>query len=167
MKAEQIDQEFLELVNRYQPVLHRVCRMYATSADDRRDLFQEMLYQLWRSYALFQGRASFTTWLYRVALNTAISAIRKERKKPEHVPLDEETAPRQAPNDPLDEAERIERLHRAIEKLSPVDRALVMLYLEDLSYREMAEILGLSETHLGVKLNRIRAKLQNLAKEAE
>lgn len=165
MKAEQIDQEFLELVNRYQPVLHRVCRMYADGVEDRRDLFQEMLFQLWRSYGSFQGRSSFGTWLYRIALNTAISAMRKERKKPEQLEFDEQTAPQPKPSDSLREAERIDRLHRAIGKLNPIDRALVMLYLDDLSYREMADILGLSETHVGAKLNRIKTRLQHLVEE--
>ena len=166
MKAEDVDQQFLELVNRYQPVIHKVCRMYADSPEDRQDLFQDILFQLWRSYPSFQGRSNFSTWMYRIALNTAIAALRKEIRKPEHIGLDGEAIPVAAPGVDAGTAERVEALYGLIRKLSRVDRALVMLYLEDLSYREMSEVLGLSESNIGVKLNRIKARLQEFAKES-
>ena len=167
MKAADVDQQFLELVNRYQPVIHKVCRMYADSPEDRQDLFQDILFQLWRSYPSFQGRSNFSTWMYRIALNTAIAALRKEIRKPEHVGLDGEAIPAAAPGVEAGAAERVEALYGLVRKLSRVDRALVMLYLEDLSYREMSEVLGLSESNIGVKLNRIKARLQALAKETQ
>lgn len=165
MKAEDIDQEFLKLLNRYQPVIHKVCHMYADSPEDRRDLFQETLYQLWRSYPSFTGRSDFGTWMYRIALNTAITALRKERRKPEHVQIDDGLLQEVTPSDTLDEAQRTNLLYRAIRRLNQIERALVLLYLEDLSYKEMSDILGLSESNIGVKLNRIKTKLQNFIRE--
>lgn len=162
MKAEHINDEFLELVNRYQPVIHRVCRMYADSPEDRRDLFQETLYQLWRSYPSFKGRSNFSTWVYRIALNTAITALRREQKRPPNVEFQDDMQHVPAPSGALDDAQRTAQLYRAIRSLNDVERALVMLYLDDLSYKEMADILGLSESNIGVKLNRIKAKLQHI-----
>ncbi len=167
MKAGEVDQEFLELVNRYQPVIHKVCWMYAHSPEDRQDLFQDILFHLWRSYPAFQGRSNFSTWMYRIALNTAITAFRRETRKPEHVELDAEAIPMSAPASAAGGAEQGEILYRLIRKLSRLDRALVMLYLEDLSYREMSEVLGLSEGNIAVKLNRIRTRLKELAKEGQ
>ena len=167
MKPGDIDQEFLELVNRYQPVIHKVCWIYADSLEDRQDLFQEILFQLWRSYPSFQGKSNFSTWMYRIALNRAITALRRETAKPEHVELDAERIETPAAAVAPTSGEQVELLYRLIRKLSRVERALVMLYLEDLSYREMSEVLGLSESNIGVKLNRIKAKLQELAQEAK
>jgi len=165
MKVGDVGQEFLGLVNRYQPMIHRVCRMYADSPEDRQDLLQDILFQLWRSYPSFQGKSSFSTWMYRIALNTAIAALRKEIRKPEQVRLEGDAVP--GALSVASDEERLHTLFCLIRKLSRVDRALVMLYLEDLSYREMSEILGLSESNIGVKLNRIKARLQTLARESE
>ena len=166
MKSGDVDQQFLELVNRYQPVIHKVCRMYADSPEDRQDLFQDILFQLWRSYPSFRGRSNFNTWMYRIALNTAITGLRKETRKPERVQLDVETIRIAGPTATAGTSERLEVLYRLIQRLSPVERALVTLYLEDLSYREISEVLGLSESNVGVKLNRIKARLQEFAKES-
>lgn len=167
MKAERIDQEFLELVNKHQPVIHKVCRMYADNADDRQDLFQETLYQLWRSYPSFKGRSNFGTWMYRIALNTAITALRRQGRKPEHVEVDDDIEQTLISHETLGEAQRTNLLNRAIQTLNPIERALVMLYLENLSYKEMSEILGLSENNVGVKLNRLKTKLQNFVRKPE
>lgn len=167
MKAERIDQEFLELVNKHQPVIYKVCRMYADTAEDRRDLFQETLYQLWRSYPSFKGRSNFGTWMYRIALNTAITALRRQRRKLEYVEVDDDIEQKLISQHTLGEAQRTNLLNRAIQTLNPIERALVMLYLENLSYKEMSEILGLSENNVGVKLNRIKTKLQNFVRKPE
>ena len=164
---EGMDQEFLEFLNRHQSVLRRVCRIYADSPEDREDLFQETVYQLWRSYPSFRGESSTGTWMYRVALNTAISALRRKTKANLEVALEAGLAQVPAPDPSVGEAGRIDQLYRMIRRLNQVDRALVLLYLEDLSYKELASILGLSESNVGVKLNRIKAKLQSFAKERE
>lgn len=141
--------------------------MYADSPEDRQDLLQDILFQLWRSYPSFQGKSAFSTWMYRIALNTAITALRKESGKPEQVELGAEAIEASAPAPAPGAEEQVEALYRLIRRLTRVDRALVMLYLEDLSYREMSEVLGLSETNIGVKLHRIKARLQELAKEGQ
>ncbi len=167
MKPGDMEQEFLEFLNRYQLVLRRVCRMYADSPPDREDLFQETVYQLWRSYRTFRGESSPGTWVYRVALNTAISALRRKTKTDKHAALETDLGQVASPAQGGSEARQVDLLYRMIRRLNQVDRALVLLYLEDLSYKELADILGLSESNVGVKLNRIKAKLQSLAKELQ
>jgi RNA polymerase sigma-70 factor, ECF subfamily len=167
MKPEDMDQEFLEFLNRHQGVLRRMCRVYAHSAEDREDLFQEMVYQLWKSYPTFRRESSQGTWLYRVALNTAISALRRKTKTDKHVALETDMAEVPSPDAKGRESGQIELLYRMIRRLNKVDRALVLLYLEDLSYKELGSILGLSESNVGVKLTRIKARLQSFAKELE
>lgn len=165
MKPEPLEQEFLEFLNRYQLTLRRVCRTYADSAEDREDLFQEMVYQLWRSYPSFRGESARSTWMYRVALNTAISALRGKTKRDRHIAPVEDLEQLPAREQKSGTSEQAGMLYRTIRRLNRVDRAVVLLYLEDLSYKELASILGLSESNVGVKLNRIRAKLQGFAKE--
>ena len=163
MEPKSLDQEFLEFLNRCQAVLRRVGRAYADSPEDREDLFQEMVYQLWRSYPSFRGESSDGTWVYRVALNTAISALRKKTKSGKPMVLEAAQEPI-APSDAGGNAQ-IDLLYRMIGKLGQVDRALVLLYLEDLSYQELAGILGMSPSQVGTRLSRIRARLQGLVRE--
>lgn len=159
--AKKIDEGFVALVNRHRPMLERVCRIYEDGPEERKDLFQEVVYQVWRSYPTYRGEASLKTWMYRVALNTAITRFRQQAARPEHVELQEDmsTGPRGGKTATEDQG-RTELLYCAIRSLNRVDRAVVTLYLEGFEYREIAETLGLSETNVGVKLNRIRARLQ-------
>ncbi len=166
MHVEELEAEFIDLVNRHQGIIHRMCRVYAATASDRQDLFQDILYNLWKSYPAFKHEAAFTTWMYRIALNTAITSLRKFKRKPQHVEIDEtiENAHRTSDDSGGDD---IELLHQAIRKLNPVERALIMLYLEDLSHKEMSEVLGLTPSNIGVKLSRIKSKLQILLRQQE
>lgn len=146
----------------------KVARAYTTTAEDAQDLAQEILLQVWRSLPRFQGRASATTWCYRVALNTALAWRRKERRRStrQRPLLDVENLP--ASGDPArDSAGRdlVERLYGAIRRLSEAEAALVLLYLDGLSYRQMAEVLGVSEGNVGVKLNRAKKALGEHMKE--
>ena len=144
-----------------------VARTFAPSDADRDDLVQEILLQLWRSLPRFEGKSKESTWIYRVALHTALAWQRSEHKRhATHTPWPTlEELP--APDDPAarERAELVARLYAAIRQLPKVDAALVLLYLDDLSYREMAEVLGISETNVGVKLNRARKSLAELMKE--
>ena len=164
-RATEIEQDFLEQTTRHQAVIHKICRIYADSPEDRRDLFQEILYQLWRGYPSFQGKSAFSTWMYQIALNTAITSLRKQTRKPQHVQWEEGLSGQPASGQSLERRRQLQELYRAIRSLGRIDRALVMLYLEDLSYREMAEVMGLSENNIGVRLNRIRARLQDLIRQ--
>ncbi len=147
----------------------KVARAYTRTAEDCQDLVQEILLQVWRSLPQFQGRSSLATWFYRVALNTALGWHRKEsRRRERQQPLLE---PEELPVTGLDfgqqlqQRELVERLYAAIRQLPKGEAALVLLYLDDLSYRQMAEVLGISEDNVGAKLNRAKKALSELMQE--
>lgn len=148
---------FLETIREHQRIIHKVSRMYRNSREDQQDLFQEIVYQLWRAFPGFRQEAKVSTWIYRIALNTAMAAYRQKRPPvslAEHPPdLAEPEAP---------DTEREEWMFRALRTLGEADRALISLYLEDYSYTEIASITGISENYVGVKLNRIKEKLKNI-----
>jgi len=159
------EEPFLALLNAHLGLIHRIARTYATQSMDRQDLFQEMVYQLWRSYPSYRRESSPITWLYRVALNTALTAARRRARRPRLVPLAGTPEPA-APPPPADDPEAAS-LHRAIGRLEEIERALLMCYLDDLSYARIGEILGISESNVGVRLTRIKAKLRGLVGETE
>ena len=152
-------------------LVYKVARTFAWVEADQQDLIQEILLQMWCSLPQFEGKAKASTWIYRVALNTALAWRRKETKRrATQTPLIEiETLPGTEADGAqrLDRQEQVARLYAAIHQLPKVDAALVLLYLEDVSYREMAEVLGLSESNVGVKLNRARKALAELMKEVK
>lgn len=149
------ESQFIQYIDQYQPVIHKICRLYRDSKEDREDLFQEIVFQLWKSAHTFEGRAKFSTWMYRIALSTALAGFRK--KSPAVVYP--ETLPERT--EEQDEKQlQSEQLMEALKRLDDADKALIALYLEDLSYQEIAEITGISENYVGVKLNRIKIKLQ-------
>src|SRR6185436_9238177 len=155
--SEEAGGRFLEVLGRHEQIINKVIRIYGVDSEDRKDLFQEIVYQLWRSFGSFKGESRISTWLYRVALNTAITSLRKSKKVPEHTELNE-SLHIAASFDRPEGSEQVRQLYSAIRSLSEVDRAVVMLYLEELSYREIAEVLGLTEDNVGVKLNRIKTR---------
>ena len=146
-------------MDEHQGIVHHISAMYANSLEERDDLSQEIILQLWRSFRSFQNQSKFSTWLYRVALNTAISSLRKS-KKFQWTTLDKADGIAIDPIDSLDED--IRHLYQAINKLSKVDRAITMLYLEEYSYEEMAEILGITPINVGVRINRIKKRLKKI-----
>ena len=153
--------EFEKQVKEHELLIYKVCRIYASAKTDREDLYQEIVIQLWKSYSKFRGESKFSTWLYRVAINTAITGLRKEKNfissyEPSQLPV-------YATNEDQGE-DQLQELYTAIEKLNEIEKAIVMLYLEDRSYEEMEEILGISSGTLRVKMNRIKEKLRQLTK---
>jgi len=153
---------FTELVEKNQGIIHKVCRIYTDDKDSHDDLFQEIVLQLWRSYDSFKGDSKFSTWMYRVSLNTAITLIRKKTKSSE---TDfNEAQFLNLTSDDKDEflEERITLLYAAIRLLNDVERALVLLFLEDLPYKDIAETLGISEVNARVKMNRVKIKLKEI-----
>jgi RNA polymerase sigma-70 factor (ECF subfamily) len=148
-------------------MLYKVCRLYTQTEFDRQDLFQEIVIQLWKSYPKFRGDSKFSTWLYRIALNTAISDLRRQKKnvtltEPTQLPTEIEDIQYQE-----DQEEQLLLLHKAINQLTEIEKAVTMLYLEDKSYDEMEEILGINQNNLRVKMNRIKEKLRKLTKAVE
>lgn len=155
-------QEFVNLINTHQGIIHKVCGMYRQAGTERVDLFQEIVLQLWKGYPSFKGEAKITTWMYRVALNTAISQFRKAKRKPQVEELSEYAF--QLPDQPIDyeKKEKSEFLRQAIQQLSGIEKAIIMLYLESHSYDEIAQIMGMTKTYVGVKINRIKKKLREI-----
>ncbi len=162
MQKQEAEKQFEQHVRENELLIYKVCRIYASTSADREDLFQEIVIQLWNAYPKFKGQSKFSTWLYRVALNTAITGLRKKKK------FIESWEPSQLPERTSDEntgrEEELLQLHKAIEQLNQVEKAIVMLYMEDRSYEEMEEILGMSQGNLRVKMNRIKEKLRQLTK---
>lgn len=164
-------QEFEARLDAHRGIVFKLANAYCPAGEERDDLVQEICLQLWRAYPGYDPGRRFSTWMYRVALNTAISFARAARTRRDRaVPLAESaTAARvQAPPGLDGTDERLAALYRFLHGLDELDRALVVLYLEDRSYREIAEILGISETNVGTKLNRLKRKLRGeLAPEKE
>ena len=153
-----MEKEFIELIKNHKGILHKICNVYFIRSPYKEDYFQEILIRLWKSYPSFRNQSAFSTWLYRVALNTAIDIIRKENLQPIHSELSkiEYNIPDQEPNIESDEKEM---LYQAISQLSDVEKAIIILYLEDYSYKEIGEIIGISEGNTAVKINRIKNHL--------
>jgi len=153
------EKPFLALIQEHQGIIHKICRLYRDSKEDREDLFQEITYQLWKSFPAFKGEAKISTWMYRIALNTAIASFRKKRLDVEYQPVLPDL-PDQEVNE--EQAIRQERLFGALKQLNESERAIITLYLDELSYRQIAEIIGINENNVGVKINRIKLKIQKL-----
>ncbi len=156
------EQSFLKQLEEHQGILHRVCRLYAPAQEQRRDLFQEMVLQLWRAWPGFRREAKVSTWMYQIALNTAISTLRKEQRsiRPSVWTDTLSQVPERTDESPYQED--VPRLYQAIMQLNDVEKAIALLYLEDLSYEEIAAITGLTVGTARVKMNRIREKLRNM-----
>jgi RNA polymerase sigma-70 factor (ECF subfamily) len=156
---DQRQREFEALLQSHQGIVFKVANTYCWQPDDRADLVQDIVAQLWRAWPRYDPSRTFSTWMYRVALNVAISFVRKEvRQRQVSVPLDEsvhDTAA--APGDPGD---RLQRLQAFIARQAPLDRALLLLYLEDKSQREIAEILGITPTNVSTKISRLKQKIR-------
>jgi RNA polymerase sigma factor (sigma-70 family) len=158
------EKEFEKYIREYETMIHKVCRMYACTAADRQDLFQDIVIQLWRAFPGFKGKAKFSTWMYRVAINTAITGLRKQRKF--IVSYEDEVLALHISDESSSQQteERLKEMYKAIEQLNEIEKAIVMLYMEDRTYEEMEDILGISQGNLRVKMNRIREKLRQLTK---
>lgn len=157
-----LKEKFLTLLEEHQGIVHHICTLYTHDKDDHKDLFQEIVFHLWKSFASFQHQSKFSTWLYRVALNTAISQLRKN-KKMSYTNLEEAENISMEPTENIDE--EIQLMYEAIRKLSKIDRAITMLYLNEHKYEEIAEILGIAASNVGVRINRVKAKLEKMMKQ--
>lgn len=157
-------QIFLDEINKSIGIIHKVANIYFSNPEDREDARQEILYQLWKSYPAFKGGAKFSTWMYKVALNTAITYVKKSNKilgkkmLPENYSLIAETNEQAAIN------EKLNLLYAAINTLSGIDKAITLLYLEDKTYDEIAAITGLTKSNVSVRLVRIRLALKEKLK---
>ena len=165
MKPQEQEAEFVSLLEENQNIVHKICRLYTQSEAEHKDLFQEISIQLWRSFDRFEGKSKFTTWMYRVGLNTAITLYRKNKKRLDTYPLNDEISRIELDQyDPVVD-EQLNWLYQTIEEFSEIDKALVLLYLEDKRYDEIAQTLGISAVNARVKMNRIKQRLKKMIKQ--
>lgn len=160
MATINIQEQFLEVVKENNGIIHKVCHLYCCSVADKEDLFQEILLQLWKAFPKFRNESKISTWMYRIALNTAITDFRRQQRSIRTVNgvLPESTD--WYDHNPVEQKERLAVLQHAFNHLSDIEKALVILYLEEKNYQEMEEILGIGQANLRVKMNRIKDKLR-------
>ncbi|MEN1785360.1 MAG: sigma-70 family RNA polymerase sigma factor [Bacteroidota bacterium] len=161
MKKE-LEHRFVTELENNQNIVHKVCRLYTNDREAHNDLFQEITIQLWKAYPKFRGDAKFTTWMYRVALNTAITLYRKSKRQPKTQDFDSVLFKIQADAYDDTEEQQLKLMYDAVKQLGDIDKALVFLYLEDKSYSEISETLGITEVNARVKMNRVKNKLRTL-----
>ena len=153
--------EFISIVNENQSIINKICYGYANNSEDRLDLKQEILIQLWKAYPKFNHNSQISTWIYRIALNTVISNFRKAKRKihENELLLSNYQVPDINENKELDD--NIAKLYQLIYQLNDLEKAIMLLYFDDQPYKEIAEIVGISETNVATKINRIKSKLKN------
>lgn len=157
-----LEKEFLEKIEKHKGVIFKISKMYMDNFDDQKDLFQEITFQVWKAYPTFEGRSAFSTWLYRIALNTAIIFLKSEKKR-SFIQNDEVENFKITQNDYNEEEElKLKKMYDAINQLNAIDKALIFYYLENFSGREIASQLGITEVNARVKLNRAKEKLKEL-----
>ena len=154
------EQEFLSVIKEYERVIYKVCYLYATKNAPLNDLYQEVVLNIWKAFGKFRGESKISTWIYRIALNTCISFIRKEKNIPEVVTLTQEANWMADDQDELQVM--LKELHLLINRLGQLDKSIILLYLEEKSYEEISEITGLTVTNVATKLSRIKEKLRKL-----
>lgn len=157
-----LEHKFLTELEKNQNIVHKVCTLYTNGRDAHNDLFQEITIQLWKAYPKFRGDSKFSTWMYRVALNTAITLYRKSKRRVPTQDFDTVTFKISADEYDPTEEEQLKLMYRAVKELGDIDKALVFLYLEDKSYSEIADTMGISEVNARVKMNRIKKKLRTI-----
>ncbi|NML69608.1 RNA polymerase sigma factor [Chryseobacterium sp. RP-3-3] len=164
--SSQTETAFLKLVNQHKGILYKASRIYADSVEDREDLQQEILIQLWKSYQNFKGNSEFSTWMYRVAINTAITYLKKEKQRtsnqtdvPHHFEVQNEDY-----NPAKDK--QLEVFYSTVQELKALEKAIIFYFMEGMSHKEIGENLGLSEVNARVKLNRTKEKIQQIIKKS-
>ena len=161
MKAK--EQEFLSRLERHKGILFKVSKMYMDTKDDQDDLFQEITFQLWKAYDSFKGESQFSTWMYRVAINTSIVFLKKEKRKTDKYELSTDNI-KEEESDAENKENQIEHFYKAVQKLEKIDKAIIFYQLEGFSHKEIADNLGISEGNARVKLNRAKDKLKLIIK---
>ena len=159
---ENIEQEFMSVIREYERVIYKVCYLYTTPNATLSDLYQEVVLNIWKAFPKFRKECKVSTWIYRIALNTCISFIRKEKNIPEIVTLTQE-ADRSEEDD--ETQAMLQQLYRMINRLGQLEKSIILLYLEEKSYEDISEITGLTVTNVATKLNRIKDKLKKMNKE--
>lgn len=154
-----IEREFTQVVREYKGTIYTVCYMFSNDSDEVADLFQEILINIWKGFEKFRGESSLKTWIWRISFNTCVSYQRKKSRRVNTLPL---TMDINLFEDSTEDIKQIRMLQKRIQKLGPFDRAIVLLWLEDLSYAEIGDIVGISEKNVSVRLVRIKEQLKRM-----
>lgn len=159
---KELEHKFISEIQENQNIIHKVCRIYTSDKDSHNDLFQEITIQLWRAYPKFRGDSKLSTWMYRIGLNTAITLYRKKKRTIETQDFSTVLHKIESTNYDSTQEEQLKLIYKAIHQLNDIDKALILLYLEDKNYAEIAETLGISEVNVRVKMNRIKSRLKKI-----
>ncbi|MCF6297452.1 MAG: RNA polymerase sigma factor [Flavobacteriaceae bacterium] len=160
--TKELEKKFITDLEKNQNIIHKVCRSYTNSETTHKDLFQEITIQLWKAYPKFRGESKFSTWMYRVAFNTAISLYRKSKRSIETTQIYDNLKELEFQDYDDTQDKQLKLLYSAIYSLNDIEKALALLYLEDNSYKKISIILGISEVNARVKMNRTKTKLKNI-----
>ena len=160
--SDLLEQSFVHQLQENQNIIHKICRLYTDNEDAHKDLFQEITIQLWKAYPKFRGESKFSTWAYRVALNTAITLYRKTKRTINTVKYEKQQSIIKEVDYNYEEEEQLKLMYKAVHQLNDIEKALVFMYLEDKDYNEISETLGISEVNARVKMNRIKGKLKKI-----
>ena len=161
MDTKKLEKEFLEMFAAQKRTIYKVCYIYANDQDNLNDLFQETVLNLWKSFPRYRGDSNITTWVYRIAMNTCITFLRRSSTRPQTIPMTTNMASMMADDD--ETAGMLQELYKLINQLGKLERALILLWLEERSYQEIADILGISKNNVAVKLNRVKEKLRKMS----
>ena len=161
METKELEREFLDMIAAQKRIIYKVCYIYAKDQDDLNDLFQEVVLNLWKSFPNYRGDSTVTTWVYRIAMNTCITFLRRTNTRLQTIPMTADVASLVA--DEEGRTGQLQELYRLINKLGKLERALILLWLEERSYQEMADILGISKANVAVKLLRTKEKLKKMS----
>ena len=159
---KELEHKFVEQLKENQNIVHKVCRLYTNNQDAHNDLFQEITIQLWKAYPKFRGDSKFSTWMYRVGLNTAITLYRKSKRSIKTADFDTLQFKIKAEEYDDTEEQQLKLIYKAVHQLNDIEKALVFLYLEDKDYREISETLGITEVNSRIKMNRVKKKLKQI-----
>jgi len=160
--TKDLEHSFVEELEKHQNIVHKVCRLYTNNQDAHNDLFQEITIQLWKAYPKFRGDSKFSTWMYRVGLNTAITLYRKGKRSISTQNMDDVLYKIKSEEYDDTEEQQLKLLYKAVHQLNDIEKALVFLYLEDKNYREISETMGITEVNARVKMNRVKTKLRTI-----
>ena len=158
------EKAFLDIIRQHERLIHKICHTYAHDNSAKQDLFQEIILQVWRSFKSFRNESKISTWIYRIALNTALTQQRRSKSKVTLSFFGSLNEDKAEENDGANYQENLSHLYGSIAKLTELEKAIVMLYLDDKSYSEMEEVMGISQGTLRVKMNRIKEKLRQITK---
>lgn len=156
---DELEQQFLDMLDEYRPVINKVCFMFASSDEPMGDLYQEVVLQLWKAFPRFRGESKMSTWVYRVAMNTCVSNLRHRNVRPQTISLT--TTMNESFSNEQDQ-ENLKELYALISQLNKMERAVILLWLDEKSYEDISEILNISVSNVGVRISRIKEKLKKL-----